>query len=66
MIIVCNRAHARALVEETQTRNAGKPRRGAGFRRFFVFGAEAWFLVSGGDGGSRCFGESRLKARKRR
>lgn len=35
MIIVYNRVHARALVEETQTRNAGKPRRGAGFRRFF-------------------------------
>ena len=52
MIIVYNRAHARALVEETQTRNAGKPRRGAGFRCFFMFGATAWFLDSGGmEGG---------------
>lgn len=66
MIIVYNRAHARALVEETQTRNAGKPRRGAGFRRFFMFGATAWFFDLRRDGGSRCFGESRLKARKRR
>ena len=49
MIIVYNRVHARALVEETQTRNAGKPRRGAGFRRFFLCsGQRPGFLTSGG------------------
>ena len=48
MIIVYNRAHARALVEETQTRNAGKPRRGAGFRRFLCSGQRPGFWSPAG------------------